>query len=205
MIKNKKYTKEEYEKKVAELKSRHAEAKLLEMLEDLKTKVPHMCFHALNNENSTGDYIYNCKNTHGCYDVKELEDCAYCDHSISLKDCFDISNSYYDSELCYEVMSEMNLVNCNFCVTCFDSYNLDYCEHVYSSHDCFGCFSMKNAEYCVFNEKYSKEEYEKKVARIKKEMMKSGEYTCFPCSTYPYEDSNAAMHWADRESKAIPA
>jgi len=165
---------------------------------DKKRQVPHMQLHALNNENSSGDYIYNCKNTYGCYDVKDMEDCAYCNNSVSLKDCLDMSNSYYNSELCYEVMSGMNLVNCNFCVTCFDSHNLDHCEHVYGSHDCFGCFSLKGAEYCIFNEKYSHEEYEKKVAEIKKEMMESGEYMRFPCPTYPYEDSNAAMHWAEK-------
>jgi hypothetical protein len=54
---------------------------------------------------------------------------------------------------------------------------------------------MKHAEYCIFNEKYSKEEYEEKVAQIKKEMMESGEYMKFPASTYPYEDSNAMMEF----------
>lgn len=196
MIKNKKYSKDEYEKKVAELKSQHSKEELFAMLEDMKKSVPHMQFHALNNENSSGDYIYNSKNTYGCYDVKAMEDCAYCNNAVSLKDCLDMSNSYYNSELCYEVMSEMNLVNCNFCVTCFDSHNLDHCEHVYGSHDCFGCFSLKGAEYCIFNQKYSREEYERKVAEIKKKMIDNGEYMQFPSSTYPYEDSNAAMHWS---------
>jgi hypothetical protein len=34
-----------------------------------------------------------------------------------------------------------------------------------------------------------------KVAEIKAEMMKSGEYMQFPSSTYPYEDSNAMMEF----------
>lgn len=195
MIGNKQHSKEDYEKKVAELKKNLNREKLLAMLEEVKLKVPHFYTHQLNNENSTGDYVYNSRNVYECFDVKQCEDSLYCNNSVELKDCMDMSNSYYGSELNYEVMSEMNLYNSNFCVTCFDSQNLDHCENLYNCHDCFGCFTMKHAEYCIFNEKYSKEEYEKKVAQIKKEMMESGEYMQFPVSTYPYEDSNASMEF----------
>ena len=195
MFGNKQLTKEEWKEKVAEFKKGKSAGELGEMLEQLKVQHPHLYVHELNNENSIGDYVYDSKNSHECFDVKGMEDCAYCDNTIELKDCMDMSNSYYGSELNYEVMSEMNLINCNFCVTCFDSNDLDHCELVYNSHDCFGCFTLNHAEYCIFNKQYSKEEYFKEVERIKKEMIESGEYMKFPCSTYPYEDSNAAMHW----------
>lgn len=195
MIGNVQYEKDVYFKKVEGLKDKNLKEKLREMLEQVKEKVPHLYVHILNNENSTGDYVYNSKNAHECFDVKDLEDCFYCNNSVSLKDCMDMSNSYYNSELNYEVMSEMDLINCDFCVTCFYSNNLDHCELVYDSHDCFGCFSLRHAEYCIFNEPHSKEEYFKKVEQIKKEMMESGEYMKFLPSTFPYEDSNAAMHW----------
>lgn len=200
MIGNEQYTKDEYEKILAEMGKNVNKEDLLKKFEELKISVPHMYRHELNNENSSGDYIYNCKNAYECFDVKVLEDCAYCNNSVNLKDCFDMSNSYYNSELDYEVMSEMDLVNCNFCVTCFYSNDLDHCELVYNSHDCFGCFSLNHAEYCIFNEQYSKEEYFKKVAEIKKEMIATGEYMKFLPSTYPYEDSNAEMHWPDDSS-----
>lgn len=177
------------------MKKNFSHEQLLEMLGQMKKQVPRPNLHEMNNVGSTGDYIYNCKNSFGCFDVKELEDCGHSNNCVSIKDSMDMSNTYYKSELNYQVMSAMNIYNCNYCVTCFDSNDLDHCEHLYNSHDCFGCFSMKNAEYCIFNEQYSKEEYFKKVEQIKKEMMGSGEYMKFPSSTYPYEDSNAAMHW----------
>ncbi len=195
MVQNQQYSSLEYAKKVKELKEANSHQQLFELLEQAKFKAPHFYVHQLNNENCTGDYVYNSHNSYECFDVKQMEDSMYCNNSVALKDCIDMSNSYYNSELNYEVMSEMNLHNCNFCVTCFDSQNLDHCELVYNSHDCFGCFSMKHAEYCIFNKKYPKEEYFKKVEQIKKEMFDSGEYMTFPCSTYPYDDSNAAMHW----------
>ncbi len=193
MVGNKQYTREEYEKKVGELKKQFSKDQLKQMLEDVKAKVPRFYTHQLNNENSTGDYIYNSRGAHECFDVKQLEDCAYCNNCVSIKDCMDMSNTYYNSELNYEVMSAMNIYNCNFCVTCFDSQNLDHCEHLYNCHDCFGCFSLKHKSFCIFNEQYTEEEYHKKVAEIKKEMLESGEYMQFPKSTYPYEDSNASM------------
>lgn len=197
-IGNKEFTKEEYEKKMKQFRDEYSQEQLWEMLEKVKEKAPHYFTHELNNENSSGDYYYNCRNAYECFDVKQLEDCAYCNNSVELKDCLDMSNSYYGSELNYEVMSEMNLYNCNFCVTSFDSNDLDHCEHLYNCKDCFGCFSLKHKQYYIFNEPCgSKEEYEQQVAKIKKEMLVSGEYLQFPCSTYPYEDSNAAMHWPD--------
>ncbi len=197
MIGDKQYSKEDYSEKVAAIKKDFSHEQLMDMLEQVKLKSPRMYVHEMNNENCSGDYVYRSKNAHECFDVKDLEDCFYCNNSVSLKDCMDMSNSYYHSELNYEVMSEMDLVNCNFCVTCFYSSNLDHCELVYNSHDCFGCFSLNHAQYYIFNEQYGKEEYGQKVAEIIKEMKESGEYYKFPVSTYPYEDSNAAMHWPD--------
>lgn len=193
---NKPYTKENYSKEVEKIKSERSREAIFNHMMKLKKKVPVLCVHELSNVNSTGDYIYNCKNTEHCFDVKDLEDCMYCNNSERLKDCMDMSNSYYNSELDYEVMSEMDLINCDFCVTCFYSSNLDHCELVYNSHDCFGCFTLNHAEYCIFNKKYSKEEYFKEVEKIKAEMLKTGEYMQYLPSTYPYEDSNAAMHWS---------
>ncbi|MBL4694797.1 hypothetical protein JKY72_05515 [Candidatus Gracilibacteria bacterium] len=195
MIGNQQYSKEEYEKKVGELKKKFSQEEMMAMVEDLKKKIPHFYTHQLNNENCTGDYIYNSRGAHECFDVKEMEDCFHSNNCVSLKDCADMSNTYYNSENNYEVMSAMNIHNCNFCVTCFDSNDLDHCEHVYNSHDCFGCFSLRHAEYCIFNEQFSKEDYFIEVAKIKAEMIESGEYMQFPGSTYPYEESNAAMHW----------
>mgnify|MGYP001558614925 CR=1 FL=1 len=197
MIGNKQYSKEEYPQKVKELKEKFNREQLLKLLEDVKVKVPHLYVHELNNESCTGDYVYNSRNSFECFDVKQMEDCMYCNNSVAIKDCIDMSNSYYNSELNYEVMSEMNLYNCNFCVTCFDSQNLDHCESCYNCNYCFGCFSLKHKEYCIFNEQFSKDEYSVKMAQIKAEMMKDGEYMKFPASTYPYEDSNASMEWPD--------
>jgi len=186
---------DDYDAEVQKIRESMTREQIEAKVDELKMKTPRMYMHQLQVENCTGDYLYNSKNAQICYDVTKLQDCTYCNNSEDLKDCMEMSNSYYKSELCYEVMAEMELYNCNFCVTCFYSRDLDYCENVHNSKNCFGCFSMNHAEFCIFNEKYSEEEYFKKRADIIAEMKISCEYGEHLSSTYKYEDSNAAMHW----------
>jgi len=181
---NQQLTEEEYKKKLAEWQ-KYPQSEVWKYVEELKVKTPVMYVHQANNELSSGDYMYNCKEASQCFDVKDLEDCAYINSSVAIKDSLDCSNVYYESQLNYEIMSAMNIYNCNFCVTCFDSSDLEYCENVYNSKYCFGCFSMNHAEYCIFNEQYTEEEYFKKVAEIKAQMKQEGDYAELLPTSYP--------------------
>jgi hypothetical protein len=169
---------------------------IIAKVEQLKRETPRMYVHQLHNQDCTGDYVYDSKNSFVCFDTIKLEDCMYCNNSEDLKDSLDMSNSYYKTELCYDVMSEMELYNCDYCVTCFYSNDLFYCENVWNSHHCFGCYSMNHAKYCIFNEKVdSPEEWERRVKEIKVKMIEDGEWGEHLPPTYSFEDSNASMHW----------
>jgi len=171
---NEKYSKEEYETKVKEF----AKLSFVEMTEEFEKffiKQPHVFAQQFNNENFVGDHVYNCKNVYGCYDVNELEDCMYATNSLHSKDCAD-SNFFAWSELLYQCHSGVTLYNSNFCDTCWYSQNLEYCEYVFNSHDCFGCVSLNHAQFCILNKQYSESEYKKLIEEIKKEMKNSGEY-----------------------------
>jgi len=181
---NEKFTKKEYESKLAELKQISRE-EIDQQVKELKKKMPRLMLRGDQNEKSFGDYIYNCKNCYYCFDVKKLQDCSYLNNCEEITDSLDCSNNYYKSELNYEIMSAMNITNCNYCYGVFDSYDLEYCENVYNSHHMFGCFTMNRAEYCIFNKQYSKEDWHRKVAEIKAEMRASGEYGKHLPTTYP--------------------
>jgi hypothetical protein len=198
MVFNKQVLEEEYAKTVESLKQIATGEQISERIMSLARKTPRLYVHQINNEMCTGDYVYNSKHSLHCFDVKKMEDCMYCNNSVENLDCLDSSNCYYKMELNYEIMAAMELYNCNFCVACFYCRDLDYCENVHNSKNCFGCFSMNHAEYCIFNEKYSPEDYEKKVQEIKAEMKKSGEWGQHLSSAYKYEDSNAAMYWPEK-------
>lgn len=200
---NQQLSKEEYFKKLEEWK-KYSKEQIMHYVDQLKLKTPRAFVHQANNEDSSGDYIYNCKGAKHSFDVKDLEDCMYMNNSVEVKDTLDCSNMYFKSELNYQVMSAMNLYNSNFCVTCFDSNDLEYCENVYNSKYCFGSFTVNHGEYLIFNEQYSEEDYFKKLSEIKEQMKKEGDYGRLLPTSYPElfdEKGNPLVH----DSKAAVA
>lgn len=171
---NKQYTKEEYHKKVGELKKESPE-KILEKISTIKKTVPHPASQQFNNENcSFGDYIYNSKNSYWCFNGYYIENCGYFFTSGFAKNCWDIflggGNNKQIAELCYEMTDFGQCYNCaflnfsDFCTNCYYSMSLKNCS------DCFGCVGLSNKKYCILNNQLTKEKYEKAVAEIKKEL-----------------------------------
>jgi hypothetical protein len=110
----------------------------------------------------------NVNHLKNCYLVAaadSTEDSAYLVWDFRSKNTFDchMTNT---CELCYE---SVNLINC---YKAFFSVNCDGCREVtlskncVSCSNCIGCVNLRNKQYCIFNEQYSKEEYVKKVAEF---------------------------------------
>jgi len=106
--------------------------------------------------------------------------------SESVKNCYYVFWSYFseNSENCYALLLSKN---------CFDCYVVDNSDSVYGSlhcnrlykvrygyfsdecldsaflydcvglSDCFGCVNLRKQKYCIFNEKFSKEEYRERM------------------------------------------
>ena len=123
----------------------------------------------------------NCEYTHlaadnkDCYMLFESSNNERCNHSYWMqlsKDCLDcafVSNS----ELCYEVFVAWNCYKLFFskeCRDCTDSYLLQDCV---GCSNCFGCVGLRQKQYHIFNNPYSKEEY-LKIIEEKKEQIKQG-------------------------------
>ena len=110
-------------------------------------------------------------------------------------DCDQIG--YDPSELLYECIGNSGNTNCNFCYASWHNADIEYCEHVFNSHDCFGCISRSHAEYEILNQKYSKEDYFKRVREIKEELKREEMYGKWLLpSTYPYEDTIAPLYFS---------
>lgn len=172
---NKQYPKEEYFEKVRQMRNFNLENPPQEFI-NLLNALPHISMQGLQNENVVGDHIFNSKNAFYCFDVSEQEDTAYIFNSHHIKDCMDLNYSSIGTEMCYMCHSGVTLFNSNFCSVCWYSQNLEYCEYVFNSHDCFGCVSKNHAEYEILNEKYSKESYFKTVQELKGQLKKEGSY-----------------------------
>lgn len=173
---NEQYSKEEYFEKVAAIKNSLEHGVEPPEFTTLKNTLPHIAMQGLRNEDVFGNFIYNSKNAFYCFDAQDIEDCAYIFNALNVKNTVDCSFTAQGSELNYMCHSAVTDYNCNFCNICWYSQNLEYCEYVFNSHDCFGCVSRNHAEYEILNQKYSKDQYFKKVAEIKDQLQNEGSY-----------------------------
>ncbi len=127
-------------------------------------KVPRMHKATAGNEENS-EYSNHCGNCRNCYFIfnSEIdEDCMYLKFGERCKDCVDGTNIIL-SELCYECTNVKNCYNLKFsddCDGCTDSAFLRNCRGTKNSMFCYG---LERQEYCLFNQKYNKEEYQQKI------------------------------------------
>jgi len=134
---------------------------------ELCQKVPKPRADAVNMVNS--EYSGNAADMKNCYLVFNSaydEDCAYGNGFTSAKNCFDCS--YADnSEYCY---GSFWIANCNrayFCSQCVQCLETWFCKDCLGCSNCFGCMNLRNKKYCIFNQQYTKEEYQQKIDEMK--------------------------------------
>lgn len=118
-------------------------------------------------------FCYKMKSSYMCFACDYIHDCFYLHHSQHDKDCMD-GMSLWESELSYECMDTLRFYNCDYCWNGADNRDCFLCEDIRGCKNCFGCSGLRQAEYMIFNEKYEKEEYIKKVDELKKEFFESG-------------------------------
>ncbi|MCX6720693.1 MAG: hypothetical protein NTW11_02725 [Candidatus Staskawiczbacteria bacterium] len=94
------------------------------------------------------------------------ENIAYASRALFCRDTFDVF-AVGDSELCYEGVNLSKCSrthfsqNCENCVGCIFLFDCRGCTN------CTGCTGLRNRSYCIFNEQYSREEYQEKVKELK--------------------------------------
>ena len=197
-IYNKPSTKEEYEKFMNMLSNSVNVEKFKLEFEKLKSSYPKKYYHGTQNENITGDYLYNCKNVKNSFDCNEIWDGKYLFQSFGaqIKDSMDFNECGEFAELIYECnVSGYNLNNALFCNYVLDQCsNMLYCMNCHFSSYLFGCIGLQRKKYCILNKQYSKEEYEKLVPKIIEQMEKNkewGEFFAPVISPFAYNDSLA--------------
>ncbi len=143
--------------------------------------------HEKQNDNTTGDYIYNSKDIKEGWIIQESRNLKYCQYLVApnTKDSYDLTQFGNNIELFYEVLQGGNggsnvhfswfLVN--------ENRDIDYCIQVMNSHNMFGCIGLRNKQYYIFNKQYSKEEYFKLRKKIIKHM-----------NEMPYVDKNGIIY-----------
>lgn len=173
---NKQYAKEEYELEIKKLKQLD-QKEIFARVEELKKKIPHAASRQINTMNCPyGNFIYDSANCYWCFYVADIENSGYIFSCDLIKSSFDIyfaagnTDEGSHMELCYEITDCGNCYGCAFlewsenCTNCYCSFSLVNCS------DCWGCVGLQNKKYCILNNQLTKEQYEKAVLDIKKEL-----------------------------------
>lgn len=213
-VRNKPCSPEEYRRLKKELMDRIAQGGLPLILEEfarMKEQGIHRAREVVNCEQSSGDYIKNCRNARNCFDVSYAEDCAHIYTGFQIKDLLDVCHTT-DAQLGYEGLSlGYGSYNTVFTHGSWGSKNLLYCDIIQTGSDMCGCVSMKPGKYCVLNKQYSREEYEALVPRIIALLQRHGEWgEFFPAgiSPFAYNETTAQVYFpltaAEARKKGFP-
>ena len=134
-----------------------------EQFAELQAKVPHPHQTGTKNTNSDwGDDVWNSKNCYLCRAMLDCEDVSYGYRLVNCKRSFDVTFCF-DTELSYD---------CAYCFKCYkvkysfnarDSMESAFLYDCRNVQNCFMCWNLRNKQYCILNEQYSKEEYFEKL------------------------------------------
>jgi hypothetical protein len=200
---NEQLTKEEYEKRLSQFdfcNRRHLEV-AQNRLEQLKLTHPRKALTGEQNDDISGNYVYNSKSCHDCFGIRECRDCRYCSIIRNANDSMDYLCWGDNVERLYECQEcGHGAQNLRFCNSCWEGvHSLLYCyQCVLTTTNCFGCVGLKKAEYCIMNKQYTKGEYEELVPKIIEHMKTTGEWgEFFPIELSPhaYNETAAQEHF----------
>ena len=129
---------------------------------ELYQRVPLIALSVTNNLNCTfcnvseGD-----KGSHMLSGSEHNEDCMYGNRLVENKQSGDMYVAFYN-ELCYDI------TNCTKCYRTRYSFNSQECTDSYflwnckNCTNCIGCVNLRGGSNCIFNQQYTKEEFEAK-------------------------------------------
>lgn len=182
-------------------------------------KYPQKYLQGNQNENSTGNYLFNTQNCTECFDLNNSQDCKHVFNCRNMKKCQDITvfGSIGTTEFCYE----NHEIGANIRNICFSDQIWDGCHDIFysklcinSSHNLFGCVSLKHAQYCILNKQYSEADYKALRTKIIEHMraeasardgggVEFGEFFPSAISPFAYNETVAMEHFPLTKEEAI--
>lgn len=130
---------------------------LLTILDDLAADL----HSARNNPGS-----YRCDDCVGCVDCQFCRSSEHCQGSSYLVECV----RCLDSTHCARSEDLIRCSQTQESQRCTQSAYLLFSRDCHSCNYCFGCVGLRNKDFHIFNQPYSRTEYFKKVAALKKSL-----------------------------------
>ena len=214
-IKNKPYTKNEYQKILASynLNTYSGVERAKKEFMPLLLGLPHRFANIQNSVDCKGDDLYNCKNTLG-FNVRKAQDCKYFEAGDGPKDSYDMSTGG-EHEQCYEGLTPDHSYQGLFTIFSWKNSQVAYVKDCHSSSNLFGCISLKKGKYTILNRAYAKEEYIKLKEKIINQMnnhpykdrkgnvYRYGEFFPSELSPFGYNETIAGDYYPIEKAQAI--
>ncbi len=140
-----------------------------EQIEELSQKTPYVALETTYLTLKDCEYSNALAYSKNCLLATWADYCenvCFSSYLAGVKDTAD-SLRIKDSELLYESIGQNKGYRVFYSEECDSCTDVWFSRNCSSSSNCIGCVNMRGASYCIFNEKYSKEEYTEKVKEFR--------------------------------------
>jgi CxxC-x17-CxxC domain-containing protein len=134
-----------------------------EQFRELQLEVPRISLMNKNSQNC--QYTNHSANNKNCYlstVIFDSEDIYYSnwviDHGVN---CIDCSLLFEGCQLCYEVYYAWGAYQAFFCEFIRRCRDVWFCYDCINCNNCFMCSNLRSKEFCIKNQQYSQEDYQK--------------------------------------------
>ena len=219
---NKQYTKEEYDKECA--KYDFGSYEVLERFKKeyknfIKNQFRRFAF-IYKSKDVTGDNVMFSKNSKMVFDIfSEAENSKYIIHGAAgIKECYDGYGIGAKAEEGYEIFDTgIQGYRQMFSIINHTCQEAQYTYMCFSAGYLFGCIGIRNQEYVILNNRYTKEEYKKLLPKIiehmntmpyvdkQSQIYKYGEFFPSEISPFTYNETIANEYYPKTETEALQA
>jgi predicted Zn finger-like uncharacterized protein len=134
---------------------------------ELQLQVPRIALLSKNSVNS--EYTNHSADNKNCYlsfGVFDSENVMYSTNVFPGRDCADCYRMETSAELMYECINAYRSYECQYSILIWDCTDCMYCYDCKGCSHCFLSSNLRNKQYYILNQPYTKEEYAKKMKEI---------------------------------------
>mgnify|MGYP001616118688 FL=1 len=174
---NKQLTREEYKKRLEEVIGSYSKMKeAQEKFNQFSLQFPRRENNNLKTMDSTGDYLFECKDVKESFEIARAENCKYLFSSKEIKDSMGTIGYGFKSGMLLECVATGYSSNVMGSYAVENSQNIFYSFQCRNCKDCIGCDGLRNVSYCILNKQYTKEKYEEIKTHIVEELREKDLY-----------------------------
>ncbi len=138
----------------------------LAQIRDLFFEVPYGSRSVINLVRSDYcDQAADFKDCYLCFNGQHAEECLYGVSFFEMRNCVDFHGAN-GCEMCYGIFSIGRSYRTSFATESVDCRDCMFLENCSNLSDCLGCVNLGSKQFHIFNQPYSKEEYQKKLEEL---------------------------------------